>query len=225
MPRELGYGNARAEVPLPRRRVRPVGPGEGRPPAVAARAPPDTHRGQQGPGTAVMRWFGAFIDWLDSGTGIRGSAGRWSRRRFSSAFGSRSYGEVSPKRAENQGAKADRIQSSRPIFSDLAADQILDNLIADKKALPMIVVMPNGRASNEPVADPRVEMQAHAAFEKELIADLIPFIESHYSADRSCERRALAGLSLGGWQSQSFGLGNLNNYGSTIYKEFYFDPP
>ena len=125
-------------------------------------------------------------------------------------------------------AKADRIQSSRPIFSDLAADQILDNLIADKKALPMIVVMPNGRASNEPVADPRVprvEMQAHAAFEKELIADLIPFIESHYSADRSCERRALAGLSLGGWQSLSFGLGNLNNYGSTIYRDFYFDPP
>ncbi|HVG73341.1 MAG TPA: alpha/beta hydrolase-fold protein [Vicinamibacterales bacterium] len=98
---------------------------------------------------------------------------------------------------------------------DLAADQILDNLIADKKALPMIVVMPNGRASNEPVADPRVprvEMQAHAAFEKELIADLIPFIESHYSADRSRERRALAGLSLGGWQSLSFGLGNLNTF-------------
>src|SRR5688572_9347251 len=111
---------------------------------------------------------------------------------------------------------------------ELSADQILDNLIADKKALPMIVVMPNGRASNEPVADPRVprvEMQAHASFEKELIADLIPFIESHYSADRSRERRALAGLSLGGWQSLSFGLGNLNNYGSTIYKEFYFDPP
>ena len=95
---------------------------------------------------------------------------------------------------------------------DLAADQILDNLIADKKALPMIVVMPNGRASNEPVADPRVEMRAHAAFEQELIADLIPFIESHYSVDRSRERRALAGLSLGGWQSLSFGLGNLNTF-------------
>lgn len=100
-----------------------------------------------------------------------------------------------------------------------AADQILDNLIADKKALPMIVVMPNGRASNEPVADPpvpRVEMQAHAAFEQELIADLIPFIESHYAADRSRERRALAGLSLGGWQSLSFGLGNLNTFACSL---------
>ena len=98
---------------------------------------------------------------------------------------------------------------------DLAADQILDNLIADKKAVPMIVVMPNGRATNEPVADPlvpRVEMQAHAAFEHELIGDLIPFIESRYSVDRSRERRAIAGLSLGGWQSLSFGLGNLNTF-------------
>ena len=99
--------------------------------------------------------------------------------------------------------------------ADLAADQILDNLIADKKAVPMIVVMPNGRASNDPVADPpvpRVEMQAHTAFEKELIADLIPFIELHFSVAQSREHRALAGLSLGGWQSLSFGLGNLNAF-------------
>jgi len=97
--------------------------------------------------------------------------------------------------------------------NDGAANVILDNLIADKRAVPMIVVMPNNRASNEPVAGiPRVEMQAYAAFERELIADLIPFIESRYSVDRSREGRALAGLSLGGWQSLSFGLSNLNRF-------------
>jgi enterochelin esterase-like enzyme len=96
---------------------------------------------------------------------------------------------------------------------DGAADRILDNLIADRKAVPMIVVMPNGRASNEPApGSPRVEMQAYAAFEKELIADLIPFIESRYSANRAREQRALAGLSLGGWQSLHFGLNNLNTF-------------
>lgn len=98
---------------------------------------------------------------------------------------------------------------------DGVADRILDNLIADKKAVPMIVVMPNGRASNESdpgegARSPRVEMQAYTAFEKELVADLIPFIESRYSVDGSRERRALAGLSLGGWQSLNFGLNNLN---------------
>ena len=60
-------------------------------------------------------------------------------------------------------------RAARRWIDDLAANQILDTLIADKKALPMIVVMPNGRSSDEPVADPRVprvEMQAYAAFEK-----------------------------------------------------------
>ena len=141
-----------------------------------------------------------------------------------------------------------------------AANVILDNLIADKKAVPMIVVMPNGRASNEPVtafggrggrgrgaapadgqgrgpANPTgqpapaagapagrtagdggrgggmsVEFQAYAAFEKELLTDLIPFIESRYSVNSSREQRALAGLSMGGGQSLNFGLANMNTF-------------
>jgi enterochelin esterase-like enzyme len=131
------------------------------------------------------------------------------------------------------------------------ADAILDNLIANGEAEPMIVVMPHGRASNEPEmlfgggnrpgagagpgAGPGaaggnapagggrgpgaggpgggamgVEFQAYAAFERELIDDLIPYIEAHYSVDSDRERRALAGLSMGGGQSLNFGLGNLD---------------
>ena len=166
-----------------------------------------------------------------------------------------------------------------------AADQILDNLIADKKAVPMIVVMPHGRASNEPEAafggrggrgargaapgagpgaappaaapggaaapagDGRgqappgaqargqappagpgppgaragggggrggagmgVEFEAYAAFERQLLSDLIPFIEKRYSVLANRENRALAGLSMGGGQSLDFGLGNLDTF-------------
>jgi enterochelin esterase-like enzyme len=146
-----------------------------------------------------------------------------------------------------------------------AAAAILDNLIADKKAVPMIVVMPHGRSSNEPetslfggrggrgargaapeaaaggdgqargvpptagdgraggqtggrIAGGRggaamaIEFQAYAAFERELLADLIPFIESKYSALTDREHRALAGLSMGGGQSLNFGLGNLDTF-------------
>jgi enterochelin esterase-like enzyme len=131
-----------------------------------------------------------------------------------------------------------------------AADSILDNLIAEKKTVPMIVVMPNGRASNAPETNlfagrgrpgqagdagqgrgpaatapapgaggaaggangMAVEFEAYAAFERELITDLIPYIESHYSAQTSREQRALAGLSMGGGQSLNFGLGNLNTF-------------
>jgi enterochelin esterase-like enzyme len=143
-----------------------------------------------------------------------------------------------------------------------AAGAILDNLIADGKAVPMIVVMPNGRASNEPStlfaggrgpggpggpgagpggaapqgAGPRpgapggappgapggggppggaamaVEFEAYAAFERELLGDLIPFIEARYSVTADRMQRALAGLSMGGGQSLNFGLNNVDTF-------------
>ena len=125
-----------------------------------------------------------------------------------------------------------------------AAAAILDNLIADGKAVPMIVVMPHGRSSNEPEtslfggrggrgargaapeaaapgggstrgrggAGMAVEFEAYAAFERELLSDLIPFIESKYSVQADREHRALAGLSMGGGQSLNFGLGNLETF-------------
>jgi enterochelin esterase-like enzyme len=147
------------------------------------------------------------------------------------------------------------------------ANVILDNLIAERKAVPMIVVMPNGRASAQPSTlfgarggdgrgagaapgpgregaapaagrqtgaappaggqagargdgrgrgfDPggmALEFEAYAAFERELLTDLIPFIEKRYSVDSSRERRALAGLSMGGGQSLNFGLANLDAF-------------
>jgi enterochelin esterase-like enzyme len=95
------------------------------------------------------------------------------------------------------------------------AETILDNLYADKKAVPMIVVMPNGRASAEPApANPFAgnPFEAYAAFEKDLLADVIPYIESHYSVQAGREHRALAGLSMGGGQSLTFGLRNLDTF-------------
>jgi enterochelin esterase-like enzyme len=89
---------------------------------------------------------------------------------------------------------------------------ILDNLIADGRAVPMIVVMPNGRAQPDDRAEGNVmaTAPAFANFERDLIDDLIPFIESRYSVDADRERRALAGLSMGGGQSLNFGLGHLD---------------
>ena len=95
-----------------------------------------------------------------------------------------------------------------------APDVILDNLYADKKAVPMIVVMPNGRASKDLTARDPIPKQspAFAAFEKDLLTDLIPFVEKTYSVKADRESRALAGLSMGGGQSLNFGLGNLDTF-------------
>ena len=95
-----------------------------------------------------------------------------------------------------------------------ASDVILDNLYADKKLVPMIVVLPNGRAQPNDRAEGNVYATAPAFenFEKDLQNDVIPFIESKYSVKMSREYRAVAGLSMGGGQSLNFGLGNLNTF-------------
>ncbi|HTK78449.1 MAG TPA: alpha/beta hydrolase-fold protein [Gemmataceae bacterium] len=95
-----------------------------------------------------------------------------------------------------------------------SAHVILDNLYAEHKLVPMIVVIPNGRAGKDVTARDPIPKQgpAFAAFEKDLLNDLIPFIEKTYSAKTDRESRALAGLSMGGGQSLNFGLSNLDTF-------------
>jgi enterochelin esterase-like enzyme len=78
----------------------------------------------------------------------------------------------------------------------------------------MIVVMPNGRASKGLTARDPIPKQSPAfeAFEKDLLDDLIPFVEKTYSVKADRESRALAGLSMGGGQSLNFGLKNLDTF-------------
>ncbi|MCD8739278.1 esterase family protein [Mucilaginibacter roseus] len=93
---------------------------------------------------------------------------------------------------------------------------ILDNLYAQGKLVPMIVVMPNGRAMKDDRATGNVmapdKVAAFATFEQDLLNDLIPFIEKNYPAITKRESRAVAGLSMGGGQALNFGLGNLDKF-------------
>lgn len=93
-------------------------------------------------------------------------------------------------------------------------DVLLDNLLADGKAVPMIIVMPNGRAQPNDRAEGDVfrSAPAFATFEDDLLKDVIPAIESRYSVHRDREHRALAGLSMGGGQSLNFGLTHLDTF-------------
>jgi enterochelin esterase-like enzyme len=91
---------------------------------------------------------------------------------------------------------------------------LLDNLIAAGKAVPMIIVMPNGRAqkNDRPEGNVFAAAPAFATFEQDLLKDVIPAIESRYSVLKDRENRALAGLSMGGGQSLNFGLGHLDTF-------------
>ncbi len=90
------------------------------------------------------------------------------------------------------------------------ANHILDNLINSGKAEPMIVVMTNGnptqaaaitvspklKPSNQPAGG-----MANMMFEKSLVNDVIPYVESHFQVKANKENRALTGLSMGGLQT------------------------
>src|SRR5688500_16055625 len=93
---------------------------------------------------------------------------------------------------------------------------ILDNLYAEKKIEPMIVVLPNGRAMKDDRATGNIfdsaKVQAFATFERDLLSDLIPFIEKKYPVYKDRDHRAIAGLSMGGGQSLNFGLTNLEKF-------------
>ena len=93
-------------------------------------------------------------------------------------------------------------------------ENLLDNLIADGKAAPMILVFPNGRAQKNDRAEGNVfsHAPAFANFEGDLLNDVIPAIEARYSVHADREHRALAGLSMGGGQTLNFGLTHLDRF-------------
>ncbi|SES63702.1 alpha/beta hydrolase-fold protein [Prevotella sp. kh1p2] len=76
-----------------------------------------------------------------------------------------------------------------------AAGFILDNLLAEGKMKPMIVVMPNGSIKANTLEE-EVPL-----FEKDLVQSIIPFIESNYRVVADKDHRAMAGLSMGGMET------------------------
>src|SRR3712207_5449581 len=105
-----------------------------------------------------------------------------------------------------------------------AADVILDNLYADKKLVPMIVVMPNGRAAR-PGEKPAGKFAGFDAFGKDLLGDVIPYAEQHYPVQADREHRAWAGLSMGGLQTLDIGLTHLDKFAYLgVFSSGWFPP-
>lgn len=90
---------------------------------------------------------------------------------------------------------------------------IVDNLIAAGLAKPLIVVMPFGYA--RPPNARGLESAGRAGselFRRDLLEDVIPYVEAHFRVRAEREQRAIAGLSMGGGQAVSIGLGHLDRF-------------
>jgi enterochelin esterase family protein len=89
------------------------------------------------------------------------------------------------------------------------ANFILDALIAQGKAKPMIVVFPNGIVEG---SNPMFNSPAEDKFGAELMSVIVPLIESQYKVSKKPEMRAIAGLSMGGMQTLNIGLTHTNDF-------------
>lgn len=91
---------------------------------------------------------------------------------------------------------------------------ILDNLIADKKAKPMIVVMPLGHIHQSGQAGPRrrTSNTEPDEFVDDFVTDIMPYIEKNYRTVNDRDHRAVAGLSMGGLQTLDIGIPHLDKF-------------
>jgi len=91
------------------------------------------------------------------------------------------------------------------------ANVIVDNLLAKKNAGPLVIVMPYGHTPSAP-PDMR-SLRNYGDFERDIIEDVIPYVQKHYHVSSDRKDRAIAGLSMGGGQALTVGLGNLELFG------------
>lgn len=93
--------------------------------------------------------------------------------------------------------------------------QILDNLIAAGKAKPMIVVMPNGNASDDasPLATGLTKKERPQKTYQESFPDIMNYVKSHYKVKKGADNTALCGLSMGGFHTFTISLQNPGTFG------------
>jgi enterochelin esterase family protein len=95
---------------------------------------------------------------------------------------------------------------------DGRANLILDNLIAEGKAVPMVMVLPNNQVVHR--NHPQHADLTFKLFEKELRDHIVPLVESKYSVQRNPKGRALSGLSMGGRHTMFCGFNSLDLFGN-----------
>jgi enterochelin esterase family protein len=87
-------------------------------------------------------------------------------------------------------------------------DVILDNLVAAGRARPMLVVIANGNLPREPGVTGIYSRAGMTGFTRELLENIVPYIDANFRTHADAKHRALAGLSMGGGQSFFVGLAN-----------------
>ena len=92
---------------------------------------------------------------------------------------------------------------------------IADNLIAEGKMVPMVIVFPSGNSTATPSDEKqgdRTQASYGQPYQDDLLKEIIPFVEATYSVSRDRAHRGIAGMSMGSGQALNIGLTNLDRF-------------
>ncbi len=92
------------------------------------------------------------------------------------------------------------------------ANFILDNLIAARKAVPMIIVMPAGHTTREMMRPPSSGTPVRDEFAEDFVNDIKPYVEKNYRVLTDRAHTAIAGLSMGGGQTLNISMLHLDQF-------------
>jgi len=106
------------------------------------------------------------------------------------------------------------------------ADRIADNLLADGKIKPLIIVMPYGQLNSEVTSSEAFASDFQQKFESQILIEIIPSVEKTYRAAPDSRHRAVAGVSMGGMQAAFVGLNYPETFSTiAMWSSAIFDDP
>lgn len=106
------------------------------------------------------------------------------------------------------------------------ANLIADNLLADGKIKPMLIVMPYGQLNSHVIIDNALDIDFQELYEKQLLTEIIPAVEQAFHAAPGAKHRAIAGLSMGGFQASIIGMNNPDVFSTVgVWSPAFFGDP
>ncbi len=106
------------------------------------------------------------------------------------------------------------------------ANLIADSLLADGKIEPLLIVMPYGQFDSYVTMDHALDADFQEKYEEQILTEIIPYVEQAFRAAPDAKHRAMAGLSMGGFQASIIGLNHPETF-STIgmWSPVFFGDP
>ena len=106
------------------------------------------------------------------------------------------------------------------------ANLIADSLLADGKIKPLLIVMPHGQLNSRVTLDEAFEADFQQQFEEQLLTEIIPDVEQTFRAATDVKHRAMAGLSMGGFQASIIGMNHPDTFSTVgMWSSAFFGDP